>query len=74
MTNNTNLNLVEILPCFKWNNIVRGYSNNWFVRGILGSVECQSSFTWHQLQPKFSYITQAKDSYILQSLSLPSVL
>jgi len=57
-TDNANLNLIKIRPRFERNDVICGYSNNRFVCGILGSVEGQSSLTWHQLQRKhISFIT-----------------
>lgn len=44
------LNLVKVLPSFKWHNVVCRDSYHRFIGGILCCVKCQCSFSRHNLK------------------------
>lgn len=46
------LDLVEILSCLEWNDIVGGDASNGLICGVFGSVEGQCCFTWDHLKRK----------------------
>lgn len=49
------LDLVEVLSRLKGHHIVGGDADDWFICGVLRSVESQRRLTWNHLHNKHTY-------------------